>query len=83
MFQHDVRGIFGGDTGKEFCASARRDKFDQRRLMAHAHAADAFHHGGRAAFGQHLLDGLMHFAAALGHAARAESDANFAAFAHG
>ena len=54
------------------------DDFDQRRLMAHADAADPFHHGRRAAFGQRVLDRPIDAAASLGDAARAEPDANLA-----
>ena len=79
-----MRGrIVGVDFGKEFHLSAGRNQFDQRRLMAHPHAADALDHGRRAAFGQHLLDPLVDLPAALRHAARAQPDANFAQFAAG
>ena len=66
--EYDVRGIVGIDPGKEFCASARRHKFDQRRLMAHAHAADAFDGRRRARFDQRGLDGAMDVAASLSDA---------------
>ena len=43
--KHDGPGIFGLHAGEELRRSAaRRDQFHQRRLMAHTHAADLFHH---------------------------------------
>ncbi len=56
----------------------RRDQLDQRRLVAHAHAADALDHGRRAGLGQRLADRLVDLAAALGHAAGAQADADLA-----
>ena len=79
MLQHDVGRVVGADFGEELRrAAAGRNQFDQRRLVAHADAADPFHHGRRAAFGQRVFDRAMDLAASLGDAARAEPDADFA-----
>jgi len=79
MFQHDVWGVFGGNSRKMFSTSACRDKFHKRRLITHAHTPHTFHNCRSSTFCQHLLDCLMHLGAALCHAARAQSNADFAA----
>ena len=51
--EHDRPGVFGLHAGEELRRpAAGRNEFHQRRLVAHAHAADLFHHGRRAAGGQ-------------------------------
>ncbi len=80
--KHDGPGIFGLHTREELRRSAAgRDQFHQRRLMAHPHAADLFHHRRGPRGGQGAADGIMDFPAALGHAARTQADADLAHWA--
>ena len=48
----------------------------QRRAVAHAHAADRFHHRDRARFARRLFQRRAHFLAAARHAAGADADTN-------
>ena len=75
--QDNPRHVFGLDVAVKCRAATRLDQFDQRRLMAHADAADLFDSRRRARFGQHILDRFVDPAASLGNATGAEPDTDF------
>ena len=70
VFQDDVGRFVRADFREQpRRTAARRDQFHQRRLVAHADAANPLHHGRRTAFGQCVLNRTMNLAASLGNAA--------------
>ena len=76
--QHDRLDVLRLNAGVQVGRSLQGHDLDQRRLVAHADAAHAFGAGRRPAVSQDAIQSIAHLAAALGDAAGAESDADFA-----
>ena len=74
--EDDGPGVVGLDLGEQLRRpAAGGHQFDQRRLMAHAHAADPLDHR-RAALRPACGGSFVDLSASQGHAARAHADAD-------
>ena len=74
VLEQDGLGVFGLHAGVEVRAAAGHDDFQQRRLVAHADAADMLDGDGDASFVERGLEGVVELAAAAGDAAGTQAD---------
>jgi hypothetical protein len=76
--QDNVLGVLRLDSGVQEGFAAGQNDFEQRRLVAHSDASNAFDRHLDTCLCQGVIEGFAELAAAAGHTTRAESDAYLA-----